>query len=267
MVVKRNLSGVCFSATAVRKTAWRRRVAAEPRCCRNRSRPLRGGLSPAAGSGSVAGGFRRRPKKTLAEVSSGGYECQEAVSCSGSGTEESRRQTIARSAAASPCRSRSGLRKRTSPERRQRTRSVRKIPGATPLPGVGMRSAASSPRSAMSRIASRIAAKPVRVPGTPGPSLRHKYRSCGPAPSGTAGGEHRRHAAFGLGRQHPAGVIAHDNESANVRRRRRPSSKALCEATSVGVHADRREFVLEERRVVGEFGLPQSRPARGPPHG
>ena len=26
----------------------------------------------------------------------------------------------------------------------------------------------------------------------------------------------------------------------------------------VGVHADRREFVLEERRVVGEFGLPQS---------
>ena len=41
-------------------------------------------------------------EKTLAEVSSGGYECQEAVSCSGSGTEESRRQTIARSAAASP---------------------------------------------------------------------------------------------------------------------------------------------------------------------
>ena len=71
------------------------------RCCRNRSRPLGAGCR-LRWERQCGGRISAQAEKTLAEVSSGGYECQEAVSCSGSGTEESRRQTIARSAAASP---------------------------------------------------------------------------------------------------------------------------------------------------------------------
>ena len=71
------------------------------RCCRNRSRPLGAGCRLRR-ERQCGGRIPAQAEKTLAEVSSGGYERQEAVSCSGSGTEESRRQTIARSAAASP---------------------------------------------------------------------------------------------------------------------------------------------------------------------
>ena len=72
------------------------------RCCRNRSRPLGAGCRLRR-ERQCGGRIPAQAEKTLAEVSSGGYECQEAVSCSGSGTEESRRQTIARSEVEAVC--------------------------------------------------------------------------------------------------------------------------------------------------------------------
>ena len=57
------LSGVCFSATAVRKTAWRRRVAGGTGGVVGTGPGRSGRAVACAGSGSVADGFRRRPKR------------------------------------------------------------------------------------------------------------------------------------------------------------------------------------------------------------
>ena len=108
MVVKRNCRASVFRRRQFGKRRGGEEWRAEPEVLSEPVPAAWGGLSTAPGvqmmDTVMVGGGRipAQAEKTLAEVSSGGYECQEAVSCSGSGTEESRRQTIARSAAASP---------------------------------------------------------------------------------------------------------------------------------------------------------------------